>query len=134
MSDNASDIAIIRLDEDQGKSVTLGDLDSLNVGDEAVFIGNPYSGEPFSHCIGKRIDLGEELSERLNPEDRYITMDADILSGYSGGPVFNCRGEVVGVSNAAYIGDLSEYEFDHLSLIIPIDSVKEMIEKSILDN
>lgn len=61
-------------------------------------------------------------------------MDANIVSGYSGGPVFNSRGEVVGISNAAYIGDLSEYEFDHLSLIIPIDSVKEMIEKSILDN
>lgn len=56
-------------------------------------------------------------------------MDADIVSGYSGGPVFDRHGELIGISNAAYMGDLSEYELDHVSLIIPINSVKEMIEK-----
>ena len=134
MSDHASDIAIIRLDENLGKSVTFGDSDSLNVGEEAVFIGNPYSGESFSYCIGKRIDPGDELSERFNPESRYIAMDADIVSGYSGGLVFDRHGELIGISNATYIGDLSEYELDHVSLIIPINSVKEIIEKSIHDS
>ncbi len=37
-------------------------------------------------------------------------MDADIVSVYSGGPVFDRHGELIGISNAAYMGDISEYK------------------------
>ena len=50
------------------------------------------------------------------------------VSGYSGGPAFNMKGELIGISNAAFTQDLSEYGFDHLGLLIPIDRVKDQIE------
>ena len=56
--------------------------------------------------------------------------ETPIVSGYSGGPVFNLYGELIGISNAAYSGDLSEYDFDHLSLLIPINRVKAEIEEN----
>lgn len=66
--------------------------------------------------------------------NRYIALDANISSGYSGGPAFNINGELIGINNAGYIGDLSEYEFDHLSFIIPINRVKQIIERNIKQN
>ena len=59
--------------------------------------------------------------------------ETPIVSGYSGGPVFNLSGELIGISNAAYTGDLSEYDFDHLSLLIPINRVKAVIEENCAD-
>ena len=38
------------------------------------------------------------------------------------------KGELIGISNAAFTEDLSGYGFDHLGLLIPIDRVKELIE------
>ena len=98
------------------------------MGEQVVLIGNPVDGTPFSYCTGKRVELEEKFCEQVNSRKWYIPVDADIVSGYSGGPVFNLRRELIGISNAAYIGDLSDYEFDYLGFIIPINKVKEQIE------
>lgn len=127
-ADNESDIAIVQVDGFQGRSVRFGDSDSLAVGEQVILIGNPSDGDPFSYCTGERVRLDEELQKTLDSQNRYIPVDANVVSGYSGGPVFNMTGELVGISNAAYIGDLSAFEYDHLSFIIPINRVKEQIE------
>ena len=126
--DDGTDIAIIQVDDCQGGSVEFGDSDSVSVGESVVLIGNPVDGEPFSFCTGKRVELGEKLHQQLNLKDLYIPLDANIVSGYSGGPVFNLDGKLIGISNAAFLGDLSAYNLKHLSLIIPINRVMEQIE------
>ncbi len=128
--DDSADIAVIRLDEKQNGSVRFGDSDTVAVGEQLLMIGNPYNGDPFSFCTGKRLELDEELRHQINRREQFIHLDADIVSGYSGGPAFNMAGELIGISNAAYIGDLSAYDFDHLSLIIPINRVRDMIDAS----
>lgn len=130
-TDNSTDIAIIQLDNYEGRSVAFGDSDKVSAGDQILLIGNPADGTPFDYCTGKRLEMDEELQQMLNPEEWYILSDAGIIFGYSGGPAFNMNGELIGISNAAYTGDLSEYGFEHLSLIIPINGVKEQIEAAL---
>lgn len=127
-NDFETDIVIIQIDNYQGESVKFGDSDSIVVGESVILIGNPLDGEPFSYCTGKRVELEDPFCEQVNSREWYIPVDANIVSGYSGGPVFNLSGELVGISNASYIGDLSAYEFDYLSFIIPINKIKELIE------
>lgn len=127
-TDNETDIAIIRVDNYQGGSVRFGNSDAVSAGEQVILIGNPVGGVPFSFCTGKRVEPEETFYERIDPQNRYIPVDANIVSGYSGGPVFNLCGELIGISNATYVGDLTAYEFDYLSFIIPINSVKEQIE------
>ncbi len=125
--DEANDIAVIRADDLPGTSVVFGNSDEVQTGDMLVLIGNPANGEPFSFCTGKKVDPGEDFLKSI---EAYIPTDAPIVSGYSGGPVFNLSGELIGISNAAYTGDLSKYDFDHLSLLIPINRVKAEIEEN----
>ena len=125
-TDDGEDIAVIQLADYQGKSVTLGDSDALSLGEQVLLIGNPADGEPFSYCTGRRVKADGEMFRSIDP-DRYLPVDAPIVSGYSGGPAFNMKGELIGISNAAFTEDLSEYGFEHLGLLIPINRVKELI-------
>lgn len=127
-TDHASDLAIIQIDGQQGKSVQFGSASDLSVGETVLMIGNPANGSPFSYCTGKRVELEDELQQSVDRNHRYLPLDANLVSGYSGGPAFNLSGELVGISNAAFTGDLSSYGFEHLSFIITIDSVLELIE------
>lgn len=127
-SDDSTDIAIIQVDDYNGRSCTLGNSDTVSVGDQVVMIGNPADGDPFTLRTGTRLELDDELQSLSYHGISYIAMDADISSGFSGGPVFNLNGEVIGISHAKYIGDLSAYGLDSLSFFIPINSVKEQIE------
>ena len=125
-TDDGEDIAVIELTDFKGKSVTFGDPGALSVGEQVLMIGNPADGEPFSYCTGRRVKAEGELFRSIDPY-RYLPVDAPIVSGYSGGPAFNMKGELIGISNAAFTEDLSEYGFEHLGLLIPINRVKELI-------
>ena len=130
-TDDSIDIAVIQLDDYEGRPVTIGDSDKVTAGEQILLIGNPAEGTPFSSCTGKRVEMDKELQQMLNPDEWYIPVDAGIISGYSGGPAFNMNGELIGICNAAYTGDLSGYGLEHLSLIIPINNVKEQIDEAL---
>jgi len=87
-------------------------------------------GVPFSYCTGERVKLFEELQQMIDSVHRYIPVDANLVSGYSGGPAFNLSGELIGISNAAYIEDLSAYGYNYLGFIIPINEVRDLIEEN----
>ena len=125
-TDDGEDIAVIELADYQGTSVTFGDSDALPLGEQVLLIGNPTDGEPFSYCTGRRVKAEGDLFRSIDPK-QYLPVDAPIVSGYSGGPAFNMQGELIGISNAAFTEDLSEYGFEHLGLLIPINRVKELI-------
>ncbi len=129
-TDRETDIAVIKAEGLAGGSVIFGDPETVSAGDLLVCIGNPAAGEPFSFCTGKRLELPAELQEKIDRHHRYIPADADIVSGYSGGPVFNLDGDLIGICNAAYAGDLSAYQLEHLGLIIPLSRVRQEIEEA----
>ena len=129
--DESADIALLEIDAKLEPSV-LGDSDSVTVGEMVTAVGNPYGDLSFAMVSGLVLDVNEELLDTIDKNRQFLHFDGDAVSGFSGGPVYNAYGEVIGVLNGRYTGDLSAYGFDCLCRIIPINTVKKSISK-ILD-
>jgi serine protease Do len=97
-ADTQTDIALMRIvPERRLVAVTLGDSDTLRVGDWVMAVGNPLAYE-HSVTAGIVSFLGRKLFD--GSFDRYIQSDAAINLGNSGGPLVNTRGEVIGINAA----------------------------------
>ena len=97
-TDPTSDIAVIKITtKDTLKAVSFGDSDKARVGDWVVAIGNPFGlgGTVTAGIISAR---NRDIS--LGRYDDFIQTDAAINVGNSGGPLFNLKGEVVGINSA----------------------------------
>jgi serine protease Do len=119
-SDPDTDIALIKVDSPQPFTfATLGDSDTLRVGEWVVAIGNPLAYE-HTVTVGVVSYLGRKLFN--SSLDRYIQTDAAINFGNSGGPLINVRGEVIGI-NAAISSRASNIGFavpiNQASAILP---------------
>lgn len=88
------DLALVRVDAAGLASLTLGDSDAVRPGDPVVAIGNPFGLEDtVSNGLISAVRTFHEGSEVLQ-------ISAPIAPGSSGGPIFNDRGEVIGVATA----------------------------------
>ncbi|MFE8597484.1 trypsin-like peptidase domain-containing protein [Archangium violaceum] len=101
-TDPLTDVALIRL---KGKvenlqTVKLGDSDALRVGDWVVAIGNPFG---LASSVSSGILSARARDIHSGPYDDFLQTDAAINPGNSGGPLFNLKGEVVGI-NTAIVG------------------------------
>ncbi|NNC99327.1 MAG: DegQ family serine endoprotease [Gammaproteobacteria bacterium] len=99
-SDNKTDLALLKLKNAQNLPyVAWGDDDQSRVGDWVLAIGNPFGlgGTATTGIISAR---GRDIQS--GPYDDYIQVDAAINRGNSGGPLFNLRGEVIGINTAIY--------------------------------
>jgi serine protease Do len=95
-SDNATDLALLKIDMEDLTPLRLGDSDALRVGDSVIAIGNPLEYER-SVTAGIVSALGRKVYE-AEPAESFIQTDAAINRGNSGGPLLNKRGEVIGVN------------------------------------
>ncbi|HEX5085420.1 MAG TPA: trypsin-like peptidase domain-containing protein [Blastocatellia bacterium] len=95
-ADNATDLALLRIDVKNLTPLRLGDSDALRVGDSVIAIGNPLEYER-SVTAGIVSALGRKVYE-AEPAESFIQTDAAINRGNSGGPLLNKRGEVIGVN------------------------------------
>ena len=97
-ADPYMDIAVLKMKtNDKFSPVNFGDSDKARVGDWVVAIGNPFGlgGTVTSGIISARNrDIG------MTRYDDFIQTDASINQGNSGGPLFNLKGEVVGINTA----------------------------------
>ena len=97
-ADPYMDIAVLKMQtNDKFSPVNFGDSDKARVGDWVVAIGNPFGlgGTVTSGIISARNrDIG------MTRYDDFIQTDASINQGNSGGPLFNLKGEVVGINTA----------------------------------
>ena len=97
--DEKTDLAVLKVDPDIRPLVEtkFGDSDEMRVGDWVMAIGNPFG-------LGGTVTLGivSAVNRDINsgPYDNFLQTDASINRGNSGGPLFNMRGEVVGVNTA----------------------------------
>ena len=108
-TDEANDLAVIKVEARNLPVAPLGDSDNLLVGEWAIAIGNPYgfmlgNSEP-SVTAGVISGVGRNLVARGEGSSTYFDMiqtDASINPGNSGGPLVNADGEVIGVNSSIY--------------------------------
>ena len=98
--DPKTDLAVIRVKPVKPlPTVNFGDSDHLRIGEWVVAIGNPFG-------LGGSVSLGivsaRNRDINAGPYDDYIQTDAAINKGNSGGPLFNLKGEVVGINTAIF--------------------------------
>ena len=97
-SDPYADIAVLKINsKDEFKPVSFGDSDKARVGDWVVAIGNPFG---LGGTVTSGIISARNRDINLTRYDDFIQTDASINQGNSGGPLFNLKGEVVGINTA----------------------------------
>ena len=97
-ADPYMDIAVLNMEtKDQFKPVSFGDSDKARVGDWAVAIGNPFG---LGGTVTAGIISARNRDINLTRYDDFIQTDASINQGNSGGPLFNLKGEVIGINTA----------------------------------
>ncbi|MDB5988396.1 MAG: DegQ family serine endoprotease [Nevskia sp.] len=98
-SDERSDIALLKIDASGLPAVKIADIKKIRVGEWVVAIGSPF-GFDYTVTSGIVSAKGRNLdTEQYVP---FIQTDAAINPGNSGGPLFNMRGEVIGVNSQIY--------------------------------
>jgi serine protease Do len=101
-TDPKTDIALIKIDAKKKLTyVELGDSDKLDVGEWVLAIGNPFG---LGHTVTAGIVSAKGRIIGSGPYDDFIQTDASINPGNSGGPLFNLKGEVVGINTAIVQG------------------------------
>ena len=97
-ADPYMDIAVLKMEtKDKFKTVKFGDSDTARVGDWAVAIGNPFG---LGGTVTAGIISARNRDINLTRYDDFIQTDASINQGNSGGPLFNLKGEVIGINTA----------------------------------
>ena len=130
--DTTSDIAVIKIDADGLTPATVGNSDSLKVGQSVMAVGNPL-GELGGTVTGGMISaLNRSVtiqgSSSVNTMS-LIQMDASVSPGNSGGGLFNMNGELVGIVNAKS----SSSDAEGLGFAVPInDAIK--VAQELLEN
>ncbi|HUI59842.1 MAG TPA: trypsin-like peptidase domain-containing protein, partial [Steroidobacteraceae bacterium] len=113
--DTRSDVAVIRIPARNLPTVKIGDTRSLRVGEWVVAIGAPFG---FENSVTAGI---VSAKGRTLPDSGYVPFiqtDVPINPGNSGGPLFNMRGEVVGINSQIYTRSGG---YQGVSFSIPID-------------
>jgi serine protease Do len=96
--DQKVDLAVLKINADRPlKAVKFGDSDKLRLGEWVIAIGNPFS---LGGTVTAGIVSARNRDINSGPYDNYIQTDAAINRGNSGGPLFNLKGEVVGINTA----------------------------------
>ncbi|MGE8614102.1 MAG: DegQ family serine endoprotease [Achromobacter veterisilvae] len=126
-SDPQTDVAVIKIDAKNLPTVKVGDVGQLQVGEWVLAIGSPYGLENTA-TAGIVSAKGRSLPDDTSVP--FIQTDVAVNPGNSGGPLFNDRGEVVGINSQIYSRTGG---FQGLSFSIPID-VAYKIKDQILEH
>jgi serine protease Do len=122
-SDTKTDIAVIQIAGVKDLvPVSLGDSDSLKVGEWVLAIGNPF-GLDHTLTAGIVSAKGRRISRR-NPYDDFIQTDAAINPGNSGGPLVNLAGQVIGINSAIFSSGGGNIG---IGFAIPINMAREIV-------
>jgi serine protease Do len=125
-ADRRTDIAVIKVDATGLPAVRFGDPAKLKVGEWVVAIGSPFG---FENTVTAGIVSAKGRSLPQENFVPFIQTDVAINPGNSGGPLFNMRGEVVGINSQIYSRTGG---FMGLSFAIPIDVALD-IQKQLRD-
>ena len=120
-SDAKLDLALIKVTSGEKLSVApLGDSDAMEVGEWVMAIGNPFG---LSETVTAGIVSAKGRVIGSGPYDDFIQTDASINPGNSGGPLFNSKGEVIGINAAIIAGGQG------IGFAIPVNMAKSIIDQ-----
>jgi serine protease Do len=116
-----ADLALLRLDRPwpRAKVPKFGSSEKARIGEPVFAIGNPFG---FGHTVTSGLLSAKGRTIGEGPYDDFLQTDAAINPGNSGGPLFNIRGEVIGI-NTALLSDARG-----ISFAIPTDVAKPLLE------
>lgn len=122
-SDPISDIALIKINAKSLKPATFAKGSKTSVGETVIAIGTPVTfALRNTATVGVISGLNREVEEA---NYRLIQTDAAINPGNSGGPLFNLKGEVIGINSMKY----TEIGIDNTGFSIPVDTVQYVIDQ-----
>jgi serine protease Do len=124
-SDPKTDIAVLKIDARNLPVVTLGNVKNLRVGEWVLAIGSPFG---FDNTVTAGVVSAKGRSLPDDSAVPFIQTDVAVNPGNSGGPLFNSRGEVVGINSQIYS---QSGGYQGVSFAIPID-VAERVKDQIV--
>jgi serine protease Do len=117
--DPKTDLALIKINSPKPlPTVPFGSSDTLEVGEWVLAIGNPFA---LGHTVTSGIVSAKGRIIGAGPYDDFIQTDASINPGNSGGPLFNMRGQVIGINTAIISSGQG------IGFAIPINLAKEVL-------
>ncbi len=120
-TDPKSDLALLKIEpKSKLPAVRFGNSDRLEIGDWVLAIGNPFG---LGHTVTAGIISAKGRSLGLGSYDDFLQTDAAINPGNSGGPLFNFKGEVIGVNSAIIAGGQG------IGFAIPINMTKNVVSQ-----
>jgi serine protease Do len=120
-ADEKLDLALIRIETKETLPVApLGDSDALEVGEWVMAIGNPFG---LAQTVTAGIISAKGRWIGSGPYDDFLQTDASINPGNSGGPLFNGKGEVIGINAAIVAGGQG------IGFAIPINMAKSVLSQ-----
>ncbi|ACL72173.1 DegQ family serine endoprotease [Thioalkalivibrio sulfidiphilus] len=122
-SDPKSDVALLKIEASDLPTLKLGNSEQLKVGEWVLAIGSPFG---FDHSVTAGIVSAKGRSLPTENYVPFIQTDVAINPGNSGGPLFNMKGEVVGINSQIYSRTGG---FMGLSFAIPIEMAMEVVEQ-----
>ncbi len=122
-SDERSDVAVLKVSGNQFPALPIGDSDTIKVGEPVLAIGSPFG---FDYSASAGIVSAKSRSFSRETSVPFIQTDVALNPGNSGGPLFNKRGEVVGINSRIFSGTGG---YMGLSFSIPIDAAMDIYEQ-----
>ncbi|MBM4396379.1 MAG: DegQ family serine endoprotease [Deltaproteobacteria bacterium] len=117
--DEKYDLALLKVEaKDKLTAVPFGDSDTLRVGDWVIAIGSPFG---LASTVTAGIVSAKDRVIGAGPFDDFIQTDASINPGNSGGPLFNTKGEVVGINTAIHAAGQG------IGFAVPVNMAKTFI-------
>ena len=120
--DPKTDLAVLKVESERDLPVAnLGDSEDVRIGDWVMAIGNPFG---LSNTVTAGIVSATGRTIGAGPYDDFIQTDASINPGNSGGPLFNEKGEVVGINTAIFGNGGGNIG---IGFAIPINLAKQLV-------
>lgn len=127
--DSDTDIAVLKVEADNLKSLPIGDSDQLEVGDFVAAIGNPFGLNNFGNSQSVTFGIISALKRtdlHIEGVENFIQTDAAINPGNSGGALINNKGELIGINTAIispYGGNVG------IGFAIPVNMARNVVEQ-----
>ncbi len=126
--DDKLDVALLRIRDTDGSAppdlvpLTMGDVSKVRIAEPVFAVGNPFG---LGHTVTSGIISAKNRTIGVGPLDNFLQTDASINPGNSGGPLFNFKGEVIGINTVIFS---RTGQSAGLGFAIPINAVKDALD------
>jgi serine protease DegQ len=125
-ADPETDLAVLKVDRDGLPAITLGNVETMRIGDVVLAIGNPFG-------VGQTVTMGivSALGRRglnLNTYENFIQTDASINPGNSGGALIDTSGNLVGINTAIFSRAAAGGSLG-IGFAIPVSTARSVMEQ-----